>query len=165
MLGAALLPGGQPGPALLRRVLHGAELFRQGRGRHLLLSGGAGRFLPSEAAVMRRIALEHGVPEACIVLEERARDTLENALFSAAILRQHGWTRIVLVTERYHLPRAWLAFRAAGVHLAACSVAPDRGDAPWWKYGLRLLREATALAWYSLRLLRRRTLGPGGADP
>ena len=62
VLGAAVWPGGQPSPALQRRILHAVDLWQQGYAVYLLVTGGVGKYPPAEAAVMQRLAVAHGIP-------------------------------------------------------------------------------------------------------
>ena len=66
ILGAGL------GLALRRRVAHGARLFHEGKAGHLIVTGGAIGTRPTEAEAMRALALEHGVPEDRIIIEDKA---------------------------------------------------------------------------------------------
>ena len=147
VLGTAVSESGRPSPGLRARVERAVVLYRAGAAPFLLLTGG-GRGTPPEAAVMRRLARSAGVPDEALVLEPMARSTFENAALSAAIIRARGWRRVILVTSWPHLPRALLAFRAAGVrargHAAAAAATPvpfRRG----WHY---LAYESAALVWY-----------------
>ena len=70
---------------------------------------------------MRRLALASGVPEAALLLEPHSRNTWENAEESAHLLRLRGLRRVVLVSDRAHLPRAALLFRLAGLAVAGRS--------------------------------------------
>jgi len=65
------------------------------------------------ATVSRRFLIELGVPDHDIIVEDQSRDTAENARFTAAICRQRGFSRPILLTVAYHLPRSLLAFDAA----------------------------------------------------
>jgi uncharacterized SAM-binding protein YcdF (DUF218 family) len=92
----------------------------------LLLSGG-GDGERSEAAAMRAVALAEGAPEAALLLEAASRNTFENALESARLLRALGAATVILVSDRYHLPRARLQFRRAGLAVVATHHPPGRG--------------------------------------
>jgi uncharacterized SAM-binding protein YcdF (DUF218 family) len=117
VLGASVRPDGEAGPALLRRVAHAAALHRSGRVRWLLMSGGVGRRPPAEATLMREAALRAGVPDEAVLLDDRSRNTLENARFCREIIEAAGWRRILVVTDAYHLPRALYSFRRFGLRV------------------------------------------------
>ena len=152
VLGAAVWPGGRPSPTLARRTLHGVALLRAGAARHLLLTGGVGRHPPSEASVMRELAEHAGVARARIVLDEQATTTLDSARACAAIIAARGWRRVLIVTDRYHLPRALLAFRRFGVAAQGSPPPEGRGDTAQWTWLLLTLRELVAIPWYVVRL-------------
>lgn len=149
ILGARLRPDGGPSPALARRVGHGVELVRAGRAGALLMTGGATSAAVPEARIMRRLALDAGVADALVHTEERARNTIENALFTAPLVRQHGWRRLVVVTDSFHLPRTRYIFARLGLAVAVAGVRPARPSAQWW---LAHAREAAALPWTMLRV-------------
>ena len=75
VLGASVGPDGRPSPALLRRVARGVALYHAGQAGRLLMSGGVGRHPPAEADVMRDLAVQAGVPAACVLTELRSRTT------------------------------------------------------------------------------------------
>jgi len=110
---------------LTRRIERGIQLHRKGAAPILLLSGGGSGAEP-EAEIMRRAALAFGVPEAALLVEPNSRDTLGNARESAALLRARRWRKIVLVSDRTHLPRAALLFRLSGIEVAGCSGVRSR---------------------------------------
>jgi uncharacterized SAM-binding protein YcdF (DUF218 family) len=159
VLGAAVWPGGQPSPTLQRRVMHAVDLMQQGYAAYLLVTGGMGQYPPTEAEVMQRLAVAQGLSSQCVLREERATSTFESALLCCDILQQHGWSRVLVVTDRYHLPRALLAFRSCGIRAVGSATAgkPARRLRQRWHY---YLREWLALPWYLGRavpvLLQRR---------
>jgi uncharacterized SAM-binding protein YcdF (DUF218 family) len=107
-------------PRLDRRLRRGIELWRAGAAPVLVLSGGGSGPEP-EAVAMRRAAIGGGVPEAAVLVEPHSRDTLGNARETAHLLQSGGWRRVVLVSDRTHLPRAAMLFRLAGVRVVARS--------------------------------------------
>jgi len=115
----------------LARVRYGARLQRL-TGKPMLVSGGVVRGPTSpEAEQMRAILVdEFQVPVEW--LESASTDTFTNAVESARILTPHGIKTIYLVTHAWHIPRARLAFEAAGFDVVPAptgfpSVEQDEG--------------------------------------
>ena len=164
VLGAAVWPDGQPSPALQRRILHAVDLLQRGYAAHLLVTGGVGKYPPAEAAAMQRLAVAYGIPPQHILCEAQATSTFESALLCCDMLRQRGWTRVLVVTDRYHLPRTLFAFWSCGL-CAAGSAAPGKPARRLWRRWYYYLREGLALPWYLVRavpvVLRRRRQAVG----
>jgi uncharacterized SAM-binding protein YcdF (DUF218 family) len=120
---AIVVLGCRGAAALRRRVALGVRLWQDGAAPVLLLSGGGDGPEP-EAELMRREALAAGVPESALLVEARSRDTLGNARECARLLGARGLCRIILVSDRVHLPRAALLFRRAGLDIVARAGTP-----------------------------------------
>ena len=73
---------------------------------------------------MRDLAREAGIPETALLLETESRNTFENAANAARLLRAAGKNRIVLVSDRLHLPRAARMFRQAGLDVIGIAGVP-----------------------------------------
>lgn len=69
------------------------------------------------ATIAKRFLMDLGVPEDHIIIEDRARDTVQNARLTTTICRQRGYTQPILLTAAYHLKRARMAFDAAGIQV------------------------------------------------
>ena len=149
ILGAGL------GPALRRRVAHGARLFHEGKAEQVIVTGGAIGSRPTEAEVMRALALKHGVPDERIIIEDKATRTLENALHTVRIMEDRGWARALVVSDPFHLPRALFLFRRLGIAASGAAVRERCGEPRWRWYG-SYVREAGAFATTVLHLLGRR---------
>jgi uncharacterized SAM-binding protein YcdF (DUF218 family) len=99
------------------RLRYGVHLARQTQ-LPLVYSGGkgwaaAGAQQDSEAAVAANaLSREHGLTFAWV--DETSRDTRENAQRSFEQLSQQGLTRIVLVTNDWHMQRSLRHFEQAG---------------------------------------------------
>jgi len=95
-------------------------LYQSGHLRHLLISGGSSKITggyPPEAIETRRLLLLNGVPDSAIWLESQSRNTYENAVFTRQLLDSIAPSaRCLLITSAWHLPRAGICFRKAGLH-------------------------------------------------
>ena len=151
VLGAAVRPGGQPSAALKRRALHGAWLYRSGQVDRIVASGGPPGAAPSEAEVIGALCRCAGVPDAHILLEPFARNTEENILLSLRLIEAEGCALHLLVTDRFHAPRAELIARSHGMFVPSSSpTLASQG-----RLSLRMARlharEAAARAVFRLR--------------
>jgi len=121
----------------------------------VLFAGGHEEGGASEAQLMAQ-TVESYWPEAVVWLEEEGLNTWQKAQSCAAHLTQKGMRRVLLVTDRAHLPRAMYAFRAHGllVQPFSASVLPQPGWMPS-AGALSMLLEAyyewCALVWYWLK--------------
>src|SRR5437764_9609832 len=123
VLGCQLVGGGRPSERLRRRVALGVGLYREGAAPLIVMSGG-GAGASTEAAVMRDLAREAGVPETAVLLATESRNTFENAAYTARVLGGMGKTRIVLVSDRMHLPRGARLFSRAGMEVVDVAGVP-----------------------------------------
>lgn len=112
----------------LERVRYGARVAKA-TGVPVLVTGGAPRGGMAEAVVMRE-ALEQEFGVAVRWVEDRARNTHENAQRSAALLKRDGVERVVLVAHGFDIRRAKAEFEAAGLAVVpAPTFLP--GDTPF----------------------------------
>jgi uncharacterized SAM-binding protein YcdF (DUF218 family) len=101
--------GGEPAVAkrLLERVNFGAFVARR-TGLPVAVSGTRNEAIAMSASLAR----DFGTPTRW--MEDRSRDTFQNAQFCANLLKPQGVTRIVLVTSAEHEWRAMREFASAG---------------------------------------------------
>jgi uncharacterized SAM-binding protein YcdF (DUF218 family) len=93
------------------RVFGAWRLFRAKKAPFIVVTSGvsyqdAQQNWRTEADDMRDLLVELGVPSHAILLENRARNTSENAAFSRVLLDKRGFRRVILVTSAFHLPRS-----------------------------------------------------------
>ncbi len=151
VLGAQVLKGGRPSPALEARTLHAARLYAEGEVALLVPTGGTGEHPPSEAEAMARILRREGAPDRDILLEDKALNTWESARLAAEILRPKGIEEVRVVTDPLHCTRAVAAFREVGLIARA---EPVYSSPMWTKAGSRrdqFVREMGAIVWYGVR--------------
>jgi uncharacterized SAM-binding protein YcdF (DUF218 family) len=127
---AAEWGGDTLGPRTLERVRYGARLARS-TGLPVLVSGGSVGGGASEARLMREcLEQEFGVPVRW--MENASRNTHQNAVDTAAVLKPAGVRTVVLVAHSLDMPRARAEFIAAGLAVIAAPIAlaPRDVDSP-----------------------------------
>jgi uncharacterized SAM-binding protein YcdF (DUF218 family) len=150
VLGAAQY-NGKPSPVFKARLDHGIDLHLQGYAPFLVLTGGVGRRdTLSEGEVARRYALLRGVREESILVERAGLTSRESIQAAANIMQAHGLHSALIVSDSYHMLRAQLLARRAGIepYRAPTPNSPiDRAPQQRWHYVLResVLFPATAL--------------------
>ena len=103
------------------RLVTALTLFKTGKVKRLLLSGGSGRLIgaePVEADVARDYLRQLGVPDSAILVENKSRNTHENARCTKAVLDSLlPGTQCLLITSAWHMRRAEGCFAKAGVQV------------------------------------------------
>ncbi len=148
------------GPLSLERLRAGAALQRA-TGLPVLVSGGViGRDQLPLATLMAR-SLEADFAVTVRWQESDSLDTWENARDSAVILQATGIRSVFVVTHAWHMRRALIAFRQAGLQAWPAPVPFSRvlqtgldafiPRAGAWTDSYYALHEWVGCAWYALR--------------
>jgi uncharacterized SAM-binding protein YcdF (DUF218 family) len=138
-------------PLCLLRLRHAEELA--GGAQTVVLSGWSRRGPGGGEAELMRDAW--GGPDVTLVCDPTARNTMQNAAGVASLARELGAEEVVVVTSRWHAPRAGVLVRAA----LGDSKVPVRTSSPRGRLQPRLLaRELACLAALPYQVLRVRTL-------
>ncbi len=105
------------------RFIQGLKLITTGKVSHILISGGNGNLLASkfrESDWVKTQLLQLKVPDSCILIENRSRNTLENAAFSKSILKEkHLPPPYLLVTSAFHMRRSIGIFKKENMDVIA----------------------------------------------
>jgi uncharacterized SAM-binding protein YcdF (DUF218 family) len=120
---------GNPTPRQLARVTEGVREYERGVAPRLIFTGGAAHNQIVEAEVMARTAAAQGIPPSAIFIETKAQDTIQNACYSARIMRAHGWQSAEVVSAASHLPRAGLIFGRLPLKWSVHAAPPIQPDA------------------------------------
>lgn len=146
----------------LSRLDYGLAIHRE-TGLPLILSGGSVDADTRPIADLGAEWLRQRVGIDPVAIDSVSRDTWENAQRSRELIEQLGFGRVILVTHAWHMPRARLSARAAGLDVVAAPFAfihtpPDaRGPhtidsflpQPYALVGsYRVLHEILGLVWY-----------------
>ena len=102
-----------------------AELARRYPNARILFSGGSGALIydeGTEAEFAARILESFGIPYARVMLEDRSRNTAENAVYTKELVKPKPGERWLLVTSAHHMPRSIGVFRKVGFVVEAYPV-------------------------------------------
>jgi uncharacterized SAM-binding protein YcdF (DUF218 family) len=155
VLGARAYADGEPSLPLAQRVRTGCELYREKLVPVLVFSGGPGDGEIDEPEAMTRYAAGFGVPPAAVISDPAGLNTeatVQNTLLLAA---QRRFTRLIVVSHFYHLPRIKMTYRRFGADVATVPATIDRFTPDIL---FNVAREVPALWVYYLRALH------GGRD-
>lgn len=159
--GAGLARGPSPSRILAERLDAALALYQAGKVQKLLLSGDDTDRFHDETAAMRRYAIERGVPAEDVLGDDAGLSTYDSTIRAREVF---GVRRALLVTQKFHLPRA--LYIANGIGIDAYGVAADEGKKPGSTYALReLISRPVAFAMVLLRpKANQRPANRDGAD-
>ncbi len=126
------------GPAAYERIFEGMRIARKRKLPILVTGGKVDGFDPAEGVVMSEVLRdEFGMTPRWV--EAASRNTVENAQFSAPLLKRDGISSVILVTNGYHMRRARFLFEQVGFEVTP-AVADPASAAPFsWGRQLRAL--------------------------
>ncbi|RHW43332.1 YdcF family protein [Neobacillus notoginsengisoli] len=113
ILGYALADDGTMREPLIERLRAGLAVANENPNSKIIVTGGVPKEGVTEADAMSDWLIANGVAEDRIIKENKATDTVENALFSTAILEKEGLKDVTLVTSASHMRRALTIFEEA----------------------------------------------------
>lgn len=128
VLGAGLRDDGTPSDVLRDRLDEAVVLHREGRVRRILVSGDHRTAAYDEPNAMRRYLEGQGIPAEAVFMDHAGFDTYSSMWRAKNVF---GASRVVVVTQRFHLPRALFVARALGMEAegSAADRRPYRGSA------------------------------------
>jgi uncharacterized SAM-binding protein YcdF (DUF218 family) len=129
---------GAPGPDTMMRLVTAARLHHR-LGIPIVVSGG--KVFPADtpiAHIAKRFLVDLGICPDAVILEDRSRDTFENALYCKSICEQHGFKNPLMVTSGYHVKRALLCFNKVGLTVTPfpCALTTWPGKKYGWRHAL-----------------------------
>lgn len=138
------------GGSRVERWLEAVDLYKEKIAPQLLLSPGPveaaevtlrerGINFPREADLARDAIVQLGVPSAAVhVIPGTMDNTAQEAAATRDMVRQHGWTSLIVVTSKFHTRRSLYAFerefKGTGVKIQVRPTRYDEARADgWWK--------------------------------
>jgi vancomycin permeability regulator SanA len=132
-LGAQVYPDGTPSPFLAARLDLAKQLFDAGKVRAILVSGDNMAVEYDEPDAMRAYLISAGVPADKVIADYAGFDTYDSCVRAKQIF---GVTKLTVVTQGYHLPRAVATCRALGLDANGVGdYGPAQRSSEAWRRG------------------------------
>jgi vancomycin permeability regulator SanA len=101
--------------SLKARLDCAVNLYRRHLAHHILVSGGKGKSGFDEATIMAQYLFAQGISPANVLVDSEGVNTMATAINTSRIAHAEHFSRIIIVTQYYHIPRCILAFKKAGI--------------------------------------------------
>lgn len=135
--------GKYPSPFLAARAEEGLRLYNNGYAKKIIVSGGQGKGEDiSEALAMKNYLLSKGVVNKDIIVEDKSTSTKENIKNSKLIMEDMGFKNCIIVSNKFHLKRAYLISKRLNIHSSFSGVYVSKYKSVEFK---SFLREILAL--------------------
>lgn len=149
VLGAKVYANGALSEALRERVETGVELYKQGLAPKIIMTGGIDpQNGQSEPLAMKKWAMQGGVPEEAILIDEAGNNTIASIENTRLLMETTEIKKVLAVSHYHHLTRIKLL--ATKAHVPCYTVPADEGETLLRRTPLYVIRETAAVAYYYL---------------
>lgn len=114
-LGYALGKGGVMEKPLIGRLEQTLKLAQMNPEVPIIVTGGVQQGGVTEGYVMKKWLVEKGISPDRIYIEDQAKDTVGNALYSVKIMKELGAKNLTLISSATHMRRAIAVFKEMSV--------------------------------------------------
>ena len=140
VLGAAAW-GNKPSPVYRERINEAIALYKQGRVRWIIFTGGSPQpGYPTEAEVGRRYSIVYGIPRSAILVDIESRNTWQNLARARDLMGPVGIRSVLLVSDPLHMKRAIAMACDLGIQALPAPTLSSRFIS-WITWGRFLWRE------------------------
>ena len=128
-------------PVFRERINHAVDLYRKGKVRKLIFTGGQGNSNePTEAAAASSYAQANGIPIQNILVEQKSHTTFENIVNAKQLADANSLKTVLIVSDPMHMKRAMTMARDVGL-IAYPSPTPTTRYVGWRTQMSELARE------------------------
>lgn len=113
-----------PSPVFAERINHAIDLYNKNMSSKIIFTGGKDvENKYSEAEAAKVYAVNAGIPESDIIIEDNSEITLENIAYSYIIMQENNFKTAIIVSDPLHMKRAMLMAKDSGI-VAFSSATP-----------------------------------------
>ena len=102
------------------RLTEGLILYRTGRIKTILISGGSGSMIDDtrESMLAKAFLVNNcGIPDSVVYIDTVSRNTYENAVESKKVMNTEGLKSAIIITSAWHMRRAEACFKKVGLNV------------------------------------------------
>ena len=115
VLGAATW-GDAPSPVFEERIIHAINLYKQGRVKKIIFTGGLGdQAILAESEVAKKYAIQSGVLQEDILIETASHTTQQNLAEAKIVMQRNAIETAMIISDPLHLKRASLMAHDLGM--------------------------------------------------
>lgn len=128
---------GKPSSILKTRIDKAIELWEKGAAGYLVFSGAAVANQFTEAEVMKKYAIENGIPADVILEEKKAVSTYHNMMYVREIMEEKQLKNCIVVTNGWHMHKAVHYARKFQLDFVAAKASNPENESVFmtmWRY-------------------------------
>ncbi|MBK7882455.1 MAG: YdcF family protein [Chitinophagaceae bacterium] len=125
---------------LKKRVDCGINLYKTGRVKKIIVSGGFGKEGYYEADKMKEYIIQSGIADSLIIVDNKGDNTRESVKNTLELKTKYAFKDIIVVSQFFHLTRAKMLFRKNGFNDVS-SASPNYFE---WRDVYSIIREFPA---------------------
>lgn len=103
------------------RLTEGLILYRTGRIKTIIISGGSGSLIDDtrESVLAKAFIVNNcGIPDSVVYIDTVSRNTYENAVESKKLMHAEGLKSAIIITSAWHMRRAEACYKKVGLDVA-----------------------------------------------
>lgn len=131
------------------RLLQAVKLYEDGIISKILITSGSGSITYpelKESPLLKKYLISINIPDEDIIIESESKNTRENALFSAPMIKKVAPTgRNLLITSAFHMRRSMGCFDKVGIKVSPFSTDRFSGGPRRWQLDFLLIPNVDAL--------------------
>lgn len=113
-LGYVLNDNGTMSDVLIGRLEQTYKAAKLNENAKIIVTGGVQKTGITESYIMKKWLVDRGIEADRIIIEDKARDTVENSLYSVDILKKYNAKKVILITSASHIRRGTALLQEAG---------------------------------------------------
>lgn len=111
------------------RLLNTLDLFNNKKIDKILITGASGSLNSElkESHILKKFLIRVGIPDSCILIEEKSKNTHENAIYCKEILKNYSKKNsYLIITSKYHMRRSLACFKKTNLEVYPYIKKSDR---------------------------------------